>query len=337
MIRIERGALDNAGALVSGLISEASQVFLVSETGVPDVWKEKLRGQFPGSPMFIFDEGEQSKCMQVYERLLTWLAEHKATRKDMIVALGGGVTGDLAGFAAATYMRGIQYVNIPTTVLSQVDSSIGGKTAIDLGGIKNIVGAFHQPSMVLIDPDTLSTLSGRQLANGLAEAVKTGMIRDPELLELFEAEGWEDHLDEIIYRSVMVKRAIVEEDENEASVRKLLNFGHTYGHAFESYYEGKYLHGECVAMGMITILKDEAIRSRLVNILVKLGLPLAPANAPDRGPSEDPDFAASIANLIMNDKKAAGGSVDIVQVDVIGDAHIESWPQEQILRWLEKL
>ena len=318
-IIIERGILAGAGELIYARLMPAGQIFMVTDSGVPECWQEQLAAGLGDPDIYVVPQGEASKCMKVYEELLTWLADRKASRKDMIVALGGGVVGDLAGFAAATYMRGISYVNVPTTALSQIDSSIGGKTAIDLGGLKNIVGAFHQPSMVIIDPDTLTTLPPRQLASGLAEAVKSGLIRDAELFRIFESDDCLEHIDEIIERSLLVKRAIVEEDENESSVRKLLNFGHSFGHAYETWNAGRYLHGECVAMGMMSVLQDEEIRSRLSAVLSRLGLP--------KSCDADPN---GVLEIMTSDKKAAGGRIDIVQVDKIGQARIENCSIEEL-------
>ena len=316
-IVLERGSLGRA----SEFIELRGRAFIVSESGVPEVWKETLGAQFPEAPVFIFEQGEANKNLSVYEELLCWLTDNKATREDFIIALGGGVTGDMAGFAAATYMRGINYVNIPTTSLSQLDSSIGGKTAVDLRGVKNTVGAFHQPSAVIIDPDTLSTLPERQLKSGLAEAVKAGLIGDEELFKLFESDNYMDEIDEIIRRSLMVKKEIVESDEREASQRKLLNLGHTYGHAYETYGKGKYLHGEAVAMGMMTVIENEEIRERLEAVLRRLGLPTEC--------DADAD-ADAIAEIIENDKKANSKGIDTAQVDEIGKAYIKTCSMEEI-------
>ena len=323
-IIIERGALRRAGELIRSEAGDQGKLFMVTDSGVPAEWTDILSEQLGMPDMFMFRHGEASKCMRTYEDLLTWLSRRKASRKDTIVAIGGGVTGDLAGFAAATYMRGIRYINVPTTSLSQIDSGIGGKTAIDLGGIKNIVGAFWQPSMVIIDPDVLSTLPGRQLSSGLAEAVKAGLIRDRELFGIFENDDYMDRIDEIIYRSLIVKKKIVEEDENESSVRKLLNFGHTIGHAYESLHDGKYLHGECVAMGMMKILENDEIRRRLGDVLKRLNLPEACVAEAD-----------DLTEIIMNDKKAAGTLIDTVQVDTIGDGRIVTRDIEDIRRILK--
>ena len=318
-IYLEHGILNQAASLIG---TEGRQ-FIITDSGVPLAWTVSVRNQFPECVEYVIPYGEQSKSLEMYQKLMNWLVTNKCSRKDTIIAIGGGVVGDLSGFVASTYMRGIRYVNIPTTVLSQIDSSIGGKTAIDFNGLKNIVGSFWQPSMVLIDPDTLLTLSARHLSNGFAEAVKAGLIRDRELFELFEKDDYLKHVDEIIYRSLMVKKTIVEEDETEQSVRKLLNFGHTFGHGYESYFEGRYLHGECVAMGMMTILKNEEIKERLRRVLIRLNLPFECECDKNR-----------VAEIITSDKKAAGNRIDIVQVDEIGNGHVETWPIDEIRRLL---
>ena len=319
------GALNETAAVVDELCKSKS-VFIITDSGVPERWVDALAEQLGKPPVFVFEQGEASKNIEIYGEILAWLAEQKATRKSLVVALGGGVTGDMAGFAAATYMRGIEYVNIPTTSLSQIDSSVGGKTAIDHGGIKNIVGAFHQPSAVIVDPEVLSTLSERERNNGLAEAVKAGLIGDGELFELFEHDDYMDHIEEIIERALLVKKRIVEEDEHESNLRKVLNFGHTFGHAYESYFGGRYLHGECVAMGMMTVREDEEIKTRRSAVLRRLGLPETPEEEAD---------SEKLANLIMNDKKSGRGSVDLVRVREIGTAVIETTGMEEIRKMLK--
>lgn len=317
-ILMEKGILARA----SKEIGECGRVFLVSDDGVPEKWREMLKKQYPDACMHVIRHGEESKNLETYQEILKDILCHHLSRNDTVIALGGGVVGDLAGFCAATYMRGIRYINIPTTMLAMVDSSIGGKTAVDLAGVKNCVGAFWQPSMVLIDPETLTTLSDRLLSEGLAEAIKTGLIRDPQLFEIFEKDDYKDHIEEIIERSLKVKKDVVEKDEREGGERKLLNFGHTYGHAYESYYElNKYLHGECVAMGMMTILKNQEIKNRLKEVLKRLHLPL----------SCDAD-KEKICQLVLNDKKADHDHVTIVQVDKIGEGHLENWSMDDIRR-----
>ena len=324
-IHLGCGALNEAAAVVDELCKSKS-VFIITDSGVPERWVDALAEQLGKPPVFVFEQGEASKNIEIYGEILAWLAEQKATRKSLVVALGGGVTGDMAGFAAATYMRRIEYVNIPTTSLSQIDSSVGGKTAIDHGGIKNIVGAFHQPSAVIVDPEVLGTLSERERNNGLVEAVKAGLIGDGELFELFEHDDYMDHIEEIIERALLVKKRIVEEDEHESNLRKVLNFVHTFGHAYESYFGGRYLHGECVAMGMMMVTEDEEIKARLSAVLRRLGLPETPEEEAD---------SEKLANLIMNDKKSGRGSVDLVRVREIGTAVIETTGMEEIRKMLK--
>ena len=231
-IILQRGAVKNAGKLLG--IDSDRKVLIVTDSGVPQEHVDAVASSFKKKNIFIFPEGEKNKNFDTYRSICETLMDLSFTRKDAVVAVGGGVTGDMAGFAAATYMRGIDFYNIPTTLLSQVDSSIGGKTAIDLGRIKNIIGAFHQPKRVIIDPDVLSTLSERHLRNGLAEAIKAGIIMDAELFRIFEKGEAVEKIDEVIERSLRVKKRVVEEDEKETGLRKVLNFGHTIGHGIEA-------------------------------------------------------------------------------------------------------
>jgi 3-dehydroquinate synthase len=231
------------------------------------------------------------------------------------VAVGGGVVGDMAGFAAAIFMRGIDFYNIPTTVLSQVDSSIGGKTAIDFMGYKNLVGAFYQPKKVVIDSETLKTLPQRQISNGLAESVKMALTSDAELFKIFEnSDIYKDEvIDEIIYRSLLIKKDVVEKDEREGGLRKILNFGHTLAHAIESINEmEKYYHGECVAIGMLPMCSDD-IKPRLTSVLEKLNLPTGL-----EGTSEE------LINACKHDKKAFGNNITIVTVNKIGEFEMKN-------------
>lgn len=317
-ILMEHGILKRAAEVCGDI----GRPFLISDDGVPGQWRDILQAQFPDAPMHVIPQGEASKSFPVFQEVLEDMLAHHVSRNDTVIALGGGVVGDFSGFAAACYMRGIRYINIPTTSLSQIDSSIGGKTAIDLAGVKNSVGAFWQPAMVLIDTDTLSTLPERHLSNGLAEAVKAGVILDRELFELFERDDWKDHLDEIIERSLLVKKRVVEEDERETGLRRLLNYGHTFGHAYESCYDLQtYLHGECVAMGMMTMAEDAGLRERLEKVLRKLNLPLSC--------SADP---AEVVSRIHNDKKADHAEVTVIVADRIGHSHQEKWTMAQIER-----
>ena len=266
------------------------------------------------------EAGEGSKCLETFGKLLQVMLDHGFSRKDCVVAVGGGVVGDLAGFAASAYMRGIDFYNIPTTLLSQIDSSIGGKTAINFGGVKNIVGAFYQPKKVLIDPDLLKTLPQRQIANGLAEAVKMAMTSDPLLFELFERKDIASYLDEIIIRSLAIKKSVVEKDEKEAGLRRILNFGHTIGHGIESSGNMTALyHGECVALGLIPMCA-EAIRPRVIDVLRKCGL----YNLIEF------DWE-KIEAAAFHDKKADGDSVTVVLVPEIGSFELKKMKCSEVI------
>ena len=304
---------------INEFIDKDEHAFVVSDSGVPTQYQEKLLSQLPNAILKVIPQGEQSKNINVFGELLEEMLKNHFTRDDVVIALGGGVVGDLSGFVAASYMRGIRFINIPTTTLSQIDSSIGGKTAIDLGGYKNSVGAFWQPEMVLIDPNVIQTLSPRHINNGLVEAIKEGLIKDKELFEIFE-EDYENQYLTILEKCLNIKKEIVELDERESGPRKLLNFGHTVGHGLESYYGlDEMLHGECVAMGMVLILENEEIKERLIKVLDKLSIPT------------NKEFdAEKVFAYIEGDKKGKHDSIDIVQVHEIGNGVIENWPLEKV-------
>lgn len=289
------------------------KVFIVTDSGVPREYAEAVAAASLDAVIVTVPMGEGSKSPETYTSLLEKMIEFGMTRTDCAVAVGGGVVGDLTGFVSASYMRGIDFYNVPTTVLSQVDSSIGGKVAINLGGIKNIVGAFHQPKGVLIDPDTLNTLAKRQISNGLAEAVKMSLTLDAELFSVFEREDiTEDNIEDVIARSLMIKKHVVETDEKESGLRKILNFGHTFGHAVEAEEEMRgYYHGECVAVGML-VASSAPVRERLIPVLEKLGLPTEYSGNLDRALS-----------FISHDKKCEGEYVSAVLVDEVGSFRIE--------------
>ena len=317
-IIIEKGCLKD----VKKYINDNRKIMIISDDMVPQAYLESLKSQFKNCDIKIVKHGENAKSFEIYEDCLRTLLKLNYSRHDLIIALGGGVVGDLAGFVAATYKRGMDFINIPTTTLSQIDSSIGGKVAINVDGIKNCVGAFYQPSLVLIDPEVLKTLSKRHYNNGLVEAIKAGLIGDEYLFNLFE----EDHLDieQIIYRSLLVKKAIVEQDEKEEGIRKILNFGHTFGHAYESYYHlHDYYHGECVALGMMVVLDDEEIKKRLASILHKLDI----STSCDANRNE-------ILNLLLNDKKANQDMIDLIKVDKIGEAKIVNMPIKALEKYI---
>ena len=311
-IIIERGCLKKAGEH----LSLNRKVLIVTDDGVPAEYSRTL-ASFCAQPYIVtLPQGEKTKCFASYMELCEKMISFGFTRTDCVTAVGGGVIGDLAGFVAATYMRGGDFYNIPTTLLSQVDSSVGGKTAIDVGDVKNIVGAFKQPKKVLIDPDLLKTLPARHISNGLAESVKMALTCDKELFELIESGVTEENLEEIITKSITIKKSVVEQDEKESSLRRVLNFGHTVGHGIETAMELTLLHGECVALGMLPMC-DTSVRERLVPVLKALSLPV----------TADFDIEDAI-NAIRHDKKLSGAELNVVYVGGIGSFEFRKLPLE---------
>ena len=313
----ERGCLSRAAEL----LELRRRVLIVTDEGVPPRYARALADQCPDAHVVTVPQGEGAKCFPVLERVLRTMSELGMTRGDCVAAVGGGAVGDLAGLAAALYMRGVDFYNIPTTLLSQVDSSVGGKTAIDMDGVKNPVGAFHQPRRVLLDFDLLDTLPRRHLSAGLAEALKLGVTLDPALFELFEKGDPFSLLPEIITRSVALKARIVEADERESDKRRVLNFGHTIGHAIESTCP-QLLHGECVALGMLPMCSD-AVRQRLLPIYEKLALPSVYALD-----------SAAVMDRMRHDKKRVGDELMAVEAPEIGAYVIRAVSPEELERRL---
>lgn len=313
-IIVERGVLAKA----KEHLNLDRRVLVVTDSGVPKEYAETVAAACKESVILTLAEGEGSKSLDTFGRLLQTMLDHGFSRRDAVVAVGGGVVGDVSGFAASAYMRGIDFYNVPTTLLSQIDSSIGGKTAVNFGGVKNIVGAFYQPKKVLIDPELLKTLPPRQLASGLAEAVKVAVTSDATLFDIFEKKEVESEMDEIILRSLAVKKDVVEQDEKEAGLRKILNFGHTIGHGIESSGSGLY-HGECVALGMLPMCGD-AIRPRVIEVLKKCGLYRTLSYDWER-----------VADAAFHDKKADGGAVAVTMVEEIGSFALKTMPCDEML------
>ena len=320
-IHVERGALKKVGSL----LRLDRRVLVVTDDGVPSAYAEAVAGACAHPTLVTVPAGEASKSLETLSQLLTTMLRAGFTRTDAVVAVGGGVVGDLAGFTAASFMRGIDFYNVPTTLLSQVDSSIGGKTAVNLDGVKNCVGAFHQPRAVVIDPDVLSTLPPRQISAGLAEAIKMAATCDAELFARMERESFSDILDEVIVGSLRIKRDVVEKDERESSLRRVLNFGHTLGHGYESAAAlSGLLHGECVALGMLRLCSEGA-RQRLLPVLKKAGLPTESAL-----PIEE------VLAPIAHDKKADGTSIRYIYVDTIGSFEEKRMPISQFCDRIRK-
>lgn len=276
----------------------------------------------------VFAQGEASKTMRTCEDILTFLADNHFTRSDIVVALGGGVVGDIAGFAAATYLRGIRHIQIPTTLLAAVDSSVGGKTAVDLPAGKNLVGAFHQPTAVICDTDCLSTLPDEVFADGMAEVLKYGLLCDKELFERVLAAPRE-HLAETILRCVDIKRFFVESDEREVGLRRYLNLGHTIGHAVEQCSGFTISHGRAVAIGLTMMARaceasgdaEEGTCERVESACLQLGLPV-----------ESPFCPHDLGIAALADKKRSGDALTIVGIASIGECFLEVVPANDVER-----
>ncbi len=291
---------------------ENRKILIISDSNIPKEYIEIVRTQIKDSYVFIFEAGEKSKSIETYLSIEKFLLENNFNRHDAIIALGGGVTGDLSGFAASTYMRGIDFYNIPTSLLSMVDSSVGGKTGIDFNGVKNIVGSFFSPKAILIDPNLLSTLPIREFNAGLAEAIKMASTFNPDLFSLIENSNdiYKD-IDKVIYESIKIKAKVVEIDAKEKGLRSVLNFGHTIGHAFESSSKGSLLHGEAIALGML-YFSSKDVKERLIKVLDKYNL-----NNPYEYDKNE------ILSLISHDKKSENDKIKVIKVDEIGTYKID--------------
>ena len=317
-IHIGAGLLHRAG----GLFDLDRRVLIVTDDGVPEEYAKTVAACAKRAKIVTLPQGEATKNMDSFTLLLREMLDGGFTRQDCVVAVGGGVVGDLAGFAAACYMRGIDFYNVPTTLLSQVDSSVGGKTGIDFGGVKNSVGAFCQPKGVIADTDTLRTLAPRQVSDGLAEALKMAVTSDSELFAEFE-NGIPD-IEWLVIRAVSIKKSVVERDERECGLRRVLNFGHTLGHGIESLGLGL-SHGECVALGMLPMCAP-TLRKRLIPIYERLGLPV----------SLDFDRDKVLA-AVLHDKKAVSDGITAVFSDAPGSFRFETLTAEGIRLLLERV
>ncbi|MFH0909445.1 MAG: 3-dehydroquinate synthase [bacterium] len=334
-IHIGSGILPTIGNL-AGKISKHGNGLLVSDATVVSLYGDACCAAFPRLGRAIVPAGEASKDGRWLFHLYEKAVEQGLDRTSFVVALGGGVVGDLAGFMAATYLRGIPYIQVPTTLLAMVDSAVGGKTGINLPQGKNLVGAFHQPVLVVADVDTLKTLPPRELVSGLAEVVKYGVIRDAELFALLEKnaqnilKGDAALLEEIIARSCQIKADVVGADERESGLRAILNFGHTLGHAIETVTGyGRYMHGEAIAIGMVFAAQVSCAEKgfpkkdceRLVQLLAALGLPV-----------QAPECNWQALRTVMGvDKKSTAGKPKFVLADRIGSVAFGCEVSEDVL------
>ncbi len=279
---------------------------------------------------FVFPNGEHSKNLRTLSDILEFMAESQLSRSDIVVALGGGVTGDMAGFAAAVYARGVRFIQIPTTLLAAVDSSVGGKTAVDLGAAKNMAGAFWQPSQVIIDCEVLEKLPAELIADGAAEIIKYGVLADAELFETVRSGKLMDNLEDIVEKCVTIKRDVVAEDERDTGLRQLLNLGHTLGHAVEKNSGFTLTHGKCVSIGMVLIARSAWRKGYSESDLT----PAIEEAAKACGlPTETDDTAEQIARTALVDKKRRGGEITLAVPKKIGQCELVKVPVEELADW----
>ena len=339
-IVIERGLLKRAGELCKASLPKASKLAVVTDTNVGPLYADKVKAALEQAGFAVqvttLPAGEQTKCVDNLSLLWEQFMSFGLTRTDAIVALGGGVIGDLAGFAAATVLRGVDFVQIPTTLLAQVDSSVGGKVAIDLKAGKNLAGAFWQPRLVLMDPEVLNTLDDKTFADGMAEVIKYGCIRDAEFFAFLEhhpsrAEIMEE-IEHVLYTCCDLKREVVVADERDTGVRMLLNFGHTLGHAYEL--AGNYeiwTHGQAVAAGMVKAAQlglalgvtPEGTSERIAALLEQISLPTAIDCTHEQ-----------YADAVGLDKKGAGDNISLILLEAIGCAVARKMPKAEVLSLL---
>lgn len=333
-VLIERGSIENCGRYIAE-IAKTERAAIITDDIVEKLYGDtvikSLKENGFECELFSFKNGEASKSLSVLSDIYDFLSESNITRNDLVIALGGGVVGDITGFAAATFLRGIDFVQIPTTLLAQIDSSVGGKTAIDLKCGKNLAGAFKQPVLVICDSSSLTTLTLDILADGMAEAIKYGMIRDKSLFDLISEhnlENVQDVMDEIVYTCIDIKRDVVENDEFDRGERMILNFGHTIGHAIEGYHNYvNYTHGKGVAAGMCYITRRFApeLSETLEKCVKAYGLPI--------------DSEASMAELLpfcSKDKKRESDNINYIVCQEIGKAQIRKNSVEEFNKFMEE-
>ena len=332
-IHIENGLLSRAAAVIGETFSP-SRIHIVSDSTVAPLYLQKLEQQFTLPVTHtVIPAGEEHKRLATVEGIYHDLLANGMTRKDLIVALGGGVVGDITGFAAATFLRGVSLCQIPTTLLAQVDSSVGGKTGVDMPEGKNLVGAFYQPRLVLIDPSVLTTLPEQTFADGMAEVVKYGYISNRDILDMVSAPDYKQNIESIICECVKIKRDVVTIDEHDTGLRMILNFGHTIGHAAERL--GNYVdltHGQAVAVGMVAAMRlsaflgNEDLTGRLIEILKHIGLP-----------TELKYDREDIYRSLLSDKKKFGATVNFILVLEPGRAEITPIDAEKLHEYVLKL
>ena len=340
-IYVQKGMLDKLGSQIASLY-KGDRIVIVTDSNVEQLYGSTMDAALINAGYkihkIIIPPGEQSKSMINLNYVYNGLAEAEINRGNLIIAIGGGVVGDLTGFAAATYMRGIPFVNVPTTLMSQLDSSLGGKTAINLKVGKNLAGCFYHPKAVYIDPGLLETLPERVYADGLAEAVKYGAINDAvlfnEMVNAGSLEAIKNNIEDIIYRCCSIKNMFVQKDERDLGERHMLNFGHTIGHAIEKYFDyQKYTHGEAVSLGMLQITKkSEELKLTERGSYDTLRKLLEICKLPISMPQMDINKLISIAAL---DKKSYEDRIKLVLLRSIGNSYIHQIPKDDLKLFLE--
>lgn len=340
-ILIRKGLIENVGSEIKEVYGSV-KIAVITDKNVYSIYGDTLSNSLVScgfQPNFIvLDPGEKSKSIKVLENVYSELIKFKITRGDIIITFGGGVIGDLGGFAASTYLRGIDYVQIPTSLLAQIDSSIGGKVAVNLEQGKNLVGCFYHPKKVLIDPNMLNTLPVEFIKDGLGEVIKYACIKDSNLYELLvnikSKEELLDNIEKIILTCCNIKKEIVEQDERDTGIRMILNFGHTLGHAIENYYNYEtYTHGEAVAIGMYYITqKSEALGYTELGTSDKIKKILLNFNIEYSFPNMDMDY---ISKLVLLDKKKISENINLILLKKIGEAFIDQIPIKNIDNFLQ--
>ena len=340
-ILMERGLLSRAGELCRAALPKASRLFVVTDSTVGPLYLNRIIPSLENAgfetAICEIPAGEASKCVEQLSRLWECMMDFGLTRTDAVVALGGGVVGDLAGFAAATILRGVDFVQIPTTLLAQVDSSVGGKVAIDLQHGKNLAGAFWQPRLVLMDPAVLGTLDDKTFADGMAEVIKYGCIRDAAFLSWLEQHPSRQEImadiEHVLYTCCDIKRSVVVEDERDTGARMVLNFGHTLGHAYElaGHYQ-TWTHGQAVAAGMVKAAElGVAMGITPTGLPERIGVLLGCFGLPVSIPCTHADYAAAIGL----DKKGAGDSISVILLEEAGKAVAHPMPKAKLLEELK--
>lgn len=334
-VLVENGLLDQIGSLAADCVG-IHTACIVSDDSVFPLYGERVTKSLLHAGFrverCVIPHGEQHKNLATYETVLTALYQQHLTRSDVVIALGGGVVGDLTGFVAATYLRGIRFIQVPTTLLAMVDSSVGGKTAVDLGTGKNQVGAFYQPSMVLCDPELLQTLPEGEFLCGCAEVIKYGMLGNAAFFEELKQTPIREQLENVITTCVAMKRDIVENDEFDTGMRQKLNLGHSIGHAVEACSDFSILHGQGVAIGMVIITRAAVAKGycsqetldELLTILNQYGLPTETEYALD-------DLAAAV----QSDKKMSGSKMKLIVPESVGSCRIEPIPGVEVRDWMQ--